>query len=193
MADQQYAHQRSATGSFIARQYYGPMGVKPFYEGWERVQRRLVDRLPALGPEELELRGVDGWPIWGLVSHIAGGRVYWLCGILREPGSETTAFPDPFGECWEDRPDHPRSSAELLFAVESSWRIVESCLERWTPEMLGETFTRELGDAVQRHTRQSVLTRLLSHDAFHVGEVSLVLGMNGLPSMDPWEPPSPAR
>jgi hypothetical protein len=167
------------------------MGVKPFYEGWERVQRRLVDRLPALGPAELELQGADGWPIWGLVSHLAGARVYWLCGVFREPGTETTAFPDPFGESWEDQLDHPRSSAELLFAVESSWRIVESCLERWTPEMLGETFTRERGGAVQLHTRQSVLTRLLTHDAFHVGEVSLVLGMNGLASMDPWEPPPP--
>lgn len=167
------------------------MGVRPFYEGWERVQRRLVDRLPALGPEELALRGIDNWPIWGLVSHLAGGRVYWLCGIFREPGAETTAFPDPFGECWEDDPNHPRNSEELLFAVESSWRIVELCLERWTPEMLGETFEREIGDVVQLHTRQSVLTRLLTHDAFHAGEVSLVLGMNGLPSLDPWEPPAP--
>jgi uncharacterized damage-inducible protein DinB len=168
------------------------MGVKPFYEGWERVQRRLVDRLPALGSEELALRGIEGWPIWALVSHLAGGRVYWLCGHFRESGAETTAFPDPFGDCWEDQPDHPRSSAELLFAVESSWRIVESCLERWTPEMLGETFERERAGAVQLHTRQSVLTRLLTHDAFHTGEVSLVLGMHGLPSMDPWEPPAPA-
>lgn len=168
-----------------------PMSVKPFYEGWARVQTRLLDRLPALGPEELGLRASpDGWPIWALISHLAGGRVYWLCGIFREPGAETTAFPDPFGECWEDQPDHPRTSAELQFAVESSWRIVESCLDRWTPEMLGETFTRERSGAIQHHTRQSVLTRLLMHDAFHAGEVSLVLGMHDLPSLDPWEPPA---
>ena len=68
----------------------------------------------------------DGWPIWALVSHLAGTRVYWLCGVFQEPGAETTAFPDPFDKCWEDQPDHPRSSAELQFAVESSWRIVES-------------------------------------------------------------------
>ena len=30
-------------------------------------------------------------------------------------------------------------------------------------------------------------------DAFDAGEVSLVLGMHGLPSLDPWEPPAPAR
>jgi uncharacterized damage-inducible protein DinB len=180
------------------------MGVKPFYEGWGRVQTRLLDRLPALGPEELRLRASsDRWPIWALVSHLAGARVFWLCGIFQEPGAETTPFPAlaappaiavprPASQCWEDQPDHPRSSAELLFAVESSWRIVESCLDRWTPEMLGEPFSREWAGAILRHTRQSVLTRLVMHDAFHAGEVSLVLGMHGRPSLDPWEPPAPA-
>lgn len=171
----------------------GAIGVGPIFEGWERVQNRLLDRLPALRPEELALRASpDGWPIWALVSHLAGTRVYWLCGVLREPGAETTAFPDPLGEGWEDQLDVPRSSAELLFAVESSWRIVESCLEGWTPEMLNEAFSREWAGAVQWHTRQSVLSRLVMHDAFHAGEVSLLLGMHGLASLDPWEPPTPA-
>jgi DinB superfamily len=127
--------------------------VGPIFEGCERVQNRLVGRLPALGPEELGLRASpDGWPIWELVSHLAGARVYWLCGVLREPGAEATAFPDPLGEeGWEDRLDVPRGAEELLFAVESSWRIVASCLERWTPEMLDQVFTRELASAIQRH------------------------------------------
>src|SRR5690349_23076426 len=34
----------------------------------------------------------------------------------------------------------------------------------------------------QHHTRHSVLTRLVMHDSFHAGEVSLLLGLNGLPS-----------
>ncbi len=58
--------------------------------------------------------------------------------------------------------------------------------------MLDQAFSREWAGAVQRHTRQSVLTRLVMHDAFHCGEVSLVLGMHGLASLDPWEPPAAA-
>ncbi len=54
--------------------------------------------------------------------------------------------------------------------------------------MLTEVFTRDFNGTLQRHTRHSVLTRLVMHDAFHGGEVSLLLGMNGLPSLDPWEP-----
>ena len=159
------------------------------FEGWQRIQAHLVNRLPTLGPEELQLRATpDGWPIWAIVSHLAGARVYWLCGVFKEAGAETTPFADPFGEDWEDRLDVPRRSDELVFAVESSWQIVQSCLEQWTPDILGETFIRDYEGSVQRHTRHSVLTRLLMHDAFHCGEASFLLGIHGLASMDPWEP-----
>jgi uncharacterized damage-inducible protein DinB len=166
------------------------MRVAPIFEGWQRVQARLIDRMRKAGPEQLQLRAAgDGWPVWAIVSHVAGARVYWLCGVLKEPGAETTPFPDLSGVGWEDRLDVPRRSEELVHALETSWRIVESCLERWTPEMLGETFTRQYAGQVQLHTRQSVLTRLVMHDAFHCGEASLVLGMHGLGSLDPWEAP----
>ncbi len=61
---------------------------------------------------------------------------------------------------------------------------MESCLDRWTPEILGQAFFREWAGEVQLHTRQSVLTRLVLRDAFHCGEGSLVLGMHGLASLD---------
>lgn len=98
------------------------MGVAPIYDGWERIQARLVSRLSTLLPEEALLRASpDGWPIWATVGHLAGARVYWLCGVFREPGAETTPFPDPLGEGWEDQLDAPRTPEELLLAVESSW------------------------------------------------------------------------
>jgi uncharacterized damage-inducible protein DinB len=164
------------------------MSVAPIYEGLQRAQTRLVKRVPALAPQELRLEASAGWPIWAIVSHVAGTRVYWLCGVFKERGAETTPFPDPFGDGWEDRLDVPRSAEELLFALESSWRIVESCLARWTPDALGQVFTRERAGEVQQHTRASVLTRLVMHDAFHCGEISSLLGAHGLESMDPWEP-----
>ena len=165
------------------------MSVAAIYEGWPKVQNHLVARLPNLTPEQLALKASpDGWPVWALISHLAGARVYWLCHIFKEPGADKTPFADPSGDGWEDHLDHPRRAEELLSAVESSWKVVESCLQLWTPEMLTEVFTRDLNGTLQRHTRDSVLTRLVMHDAFHSGEVSLLLGMNGLPSLDPWEP-----
>jgi uncharacterized damage-inducible protein DinB len=165
------------------------MSVAPIFEGWQRVQAQLMRRLPELTPEELALRGSpDGWPIWAIVSHIAAVRVYWLCHFCKEPGAETTPFSDPLAEDWEDRLDVPRRTDELMFAVESSWQIVESCLRRWTPAVLDQVFTRVRSGEAEHHTRQSVLTRLVMHDSFHCGEVSVILGASGLPSMDPWAP-----
>lgn len=164
------------------------MTVASTYEGWSRIQKRLVSRLPELSERDLRLRAsADSWPIWAIVSHLAGTRVYWLCTVCGEPGAESTPFRDPTNEGWEDTLDIPRSSAELLVAIESSGRIVSSCLERWTPAMLDVAFERVRDGTVQLHTRASVLTRIVMHDAFHTGEVSSLLGQHGLPSLDPWE------
>jgi uncharacterized damage-inducible protein DinB len=166
------------------------MSVEAIFEGWQKTQAHLIHRVPKLGPQELQLKASpDGWPIWAIVSHIAGARIYWLCGVVKESGADGTPFPDPLdGDGWEDHLDVPRRPEELEFAIKSSWQIVESCLARWTPEMLAETFTRDRAGQIQLHTRQSVLTRLVMHDAFHCGEVSTLLGAHGLESMDPWEP-----
>ena len=163
------------------------MGIAPMYEGWSRANGQLVNRIRELPPEALHWRATaDAWPIWAMVAHTALARVYWLCHVLTEPGAETTPFTDPSGEGWEDHLDKPRGAADLISAVEVSWRVVESCLNRWTPPMLEEAFTRKATGGVESHTRKSVLIRLVSHDAYHCGEVSLILGMHGLEPIDLW-------
>src|SRR3977135_4148382 len=105
------------------------MSVAAIYEGWQKTQAHLIHRVPTLGPQDLLLTAsADAWPIWAIVSHLAGMRVYWLCAVLKERGAETTPFQDPNGEGWEDHLDVPRRSDELMVALQSSWVIVESCL-----------------------------------------------------------------
>ena len=165
-------------------------GVASFYDRWGQYNGRLVHAIRGLSDEQLKLRVASGkWPIWAIAAHIAGGRVYWLCGVFKESGAEDTPFTDPLsGVGWEDDESVPRGSNELVFALESSWKIIERSLERWTLPMLGEEFTREIGGKTQRHTRQSVLMRLLSHDAFHTGEISQLLSMHDLGEIDLWRP-----
>lgn len=164
-----------------------PASVAPFYAGWRLTNERLAEVVGGLSREQLELKPApDLWPIWATVAHLAGARVYWLCAILQEPGAESAPFSTPTGECWEDDLSHPRQASELIFALDSSWRIVEDCLERWTPDMLQEEVRRELPDGIHGHTRQSVLMRLLTHDASHCGEISVTLGMHGLKEPDLW-------
>jgi uncharacterized damage-inducible protein DinB len=164
--------------------------VGRFYEGWHTYNERITEVVRDLSAEDLEVRPApERWPIWATVGHMAGVRVYWLCGVLGEPGAEATPFPDPLsGFGWEDDLDSPRTSAELTEALESTWRIISACLQTWTPEMLFEAFGRQVGKKTQVYTRQSVLLRLLSHDAYHSGELSQTLGINNLPQVDLWRP-----
>ncbi|MDQ6878518.1 MAG: DinB family protein [Candidatus Dormibacteraeota bacterium] len=164
-----------------------PQSIAPFYEGWRLTNERLVQKIGSLTPEQLALRPApDLWPIWATAGHLAGARVYWLCGILKEPGARDTPFPEPLGDGWEDDPNQPRRADELVLALESTWKVVQGCLERWTYEMLQQEFRREFDGNTQIHTRQSVLMRLITHDAVHVGEISQTLGMNGISEPDLW-------
>jgi uncharacterized damage-inducible protein DinB len=164
--------------------------IRRFYDGWATYNERIVDVVRELTADQLALRPApDRWPMWATIGHTAGTRTYWLCGVLGEPGAETTPFPDPLsGVGWEDDEDNPRGAEELVMAWDTTWRIIAGCLDRWTPVMLQDEFVRETPLGKQIHTRQSVLMRLISHEAYHAGELSQTLGIHGLRQIDLWQP-----
>ena len=150
------------------------------YRGWSFTNDALISAIAPLSPEQVRLAtGSGDWQIWMSASHIAGARVFWLCTVFGEPGAETTPFTDP-SVGWEDDPSHPRRADELVHALESSWRIVERALDTWTIESLSQEARRVRGNEVRIHTRQSVLMRMITHDAYHAGEIALTLGAHGL-------------
>lgn len=165
------------------------MSIRPFYDRWPQYNRRLADVIARLTDQQLALRpSPEHWPVWAVIGHIAGTRVYWLCSVVGESGAETTPWPDSNGEGWEDDLDHPRSGAELVAALGSTFGIVERVLDEWTPEMLGEEVERFYGEERQHHSRASILQRLMTHEAYHGGEISQTLGLNGLDPVYIWRP-----
>jgi hypothetical protein len=54
--------------------------------------------------------------------------------------------------------------------------------------MLSTEFERWYGDQRQVHTRTSVLQRVLTHEAYHDGEVALALGAHHLDPVYIWRP-----
>jgi uncharacterized damage-inducible protein DinB len=166
------------------------MSIRLFYDRWPQYNRRLAEVIAPMTEEQLAIRpSPERWPIWATVGHTVSARVYWLCGIVGEPGADATPWPDPINdEGWEDDLDHPRSGAELVGAIDSTWAIVGRCLDRWSPEMLDEKVERVYGDVPQVHSRSSILQRLLTHEAYHCGELSQTLGIAGLPQIDLWRP-----
>ena len=165
------------------------MSIRLFYDRWPQYNHRITEIVGAMTDEQLAIRpSPEHWPMWAIAAHMAGTRVYWLCHVLGEPGAETTPWPDPNGDGWEDDLNRPRTAPELVTALDTTWAIVDGCLDRWTPEMLGEEFERIHGDQRQLHSRTSILQRLLTHDAYHVGELSQTLGIHHLPEIYIWRP-----
>jgi len=157
------------------------------YADWAGYQRRIAARLGAMSEADLGLAvEINGWPIWAVAGHTAGARVYWLCHVLGEPGAETTPFTDPTGFGWEDDLTTVRSRDDVVRAFDTSWRVVAGCLERWTPPDLDREVRRTGPAGTQVHTRQSILLRLLTHEAYHAGEISLTLARHGGEPIDLW-------
>jgi hypothetical protein len=96
-------------------------GIGRFHEPWQIHNERIIEVISGMSDEELAIRPVpDGWPIWAIVAHTAGARVWRLCRVFGEPGVETARFVDSEGMGWEDDPDHPRNADELVSALETS-------------------------------------------------------------------------
>ena len=163
--------------------------IRLAFSMWPQYNRRLREVIGAMTDEQLAIRPApDLLPIWATVGHTAAMRVYWLCDIVGEPGAESTPLWDGGTIDWADDLDLPRGADELVTAVDSTFRIVESCLDRWTPDMLEDTIERSYGGTTQVHSRSSILQRLLTHEAWHCSELSQTLGIHGLPQIDLWRP-----
>jgi uncharacterized damage-inducible protein DinB len=169
-----------------------PVGMSPtvttLYPDWAQHAARIRDAVASLAAAQLALSaGPSHAPIWALAAHVAGTRVYWLCGVFGEPGADRTPFARPLAdEGWEDDKTHPRSGEELAWALDSSFEVVRDTLGRWTVDDLARTAERVYRGVSQVHTRASVLNRLFTHDAFHGGEISQLLGLHGIGAIDLW-------
>jgi len=170
-----------------------PSSIRPFYADWAGLNRRIVEGIRRLEPADLALPvharrdwPGDPWPIWAVLGHMAGVRVFWFCDVFGEPGAEATPFP---GETpgWEDDLSHPRSADELADAFLSTWQVIEGLLARWAPADMDHTVQRdEAGRPPEIHTRQSILMRMIVHEGYHLGEINIALAAGGREPIDPW-------
>ena len=164
------------------------MTIRPAYSQWPRYQARLRDVIATLTPEQLAIQpSPERWPLWASIGHLACQRVFWLCDFAGEPGADTTRFTNAVYDCpGDDDLEHVLSASDLVDALDSTFRIVEACLDRWTLEMLDHVLTRPEWDDSWAHSRGAVIQRVFSHDVYHVAELNEALGAAGLPQVDLW-------
>ena len=119
--------------------------------------------------------------MWATLGHALCQRVFWLCDFAGEPGAATTRFTNATYNCpGDDDLENVLSAEQLVEAIDSTYRIIDACLDRWTLESLDETLRRPEWDESWVHKRGAVIQRVFTHDISHIAEVNEILSANGL-------------
>lgn len=141
------------------------------FESWFDYQQALKRAIAPLTDEQLRQRLLPGLRTPGeIAEHIVFGRALHLRRTLGDEAVELTPFLR-----WQDADDPPHTATEILEGLDLTWRVITSCVTRGEP-----------GDAITEEEVLSVQTiwGLLDHDLPHAGELSLLLGADGLPGVE---------
>ncbi len=150
------------------------------YENWRGYNGKLQKSIAPLTNEQLLLQPAPRmWPLGQIVQHIISVRAGWFTGTLQDADQMMDQYME-WGQL--DSPD--RSAAEMVLGLEETWAFIQSRLQRWTPADCARTFPDEWDGQIQQVSRSWVIYHVLEHDLHHGGEVSLILGMNGLGGVD---------
>ncbi len=190
------------------------LSLLPFYAGWGRYQQSLVAAIAPLTQEQLALRTTpQHWSIGMYVTHIVANRAWWFHARMGEGSDDLTPLELwALGVCEADvDPCHP--AAELVAALEKTWRMIEETLARLTPADLERRVppldeeqrahhahlvepalqpyarmwlerSRQSGEARPAVSFQSIIWGVLAHDIHHGSEISTTLGIHGLPVVE---------
>jgi uncharacterized damage-inducible protein DinB len=144
-----------------------------YYSGWDDYQISLARTAARLTPEQLAWRpSAEQRTVGDLAQHIVEGRIGWIGQFLGEGSARLNA--------WAPASPGSPTAAELVDGLEATWRMIEAALARWTTEDLAQPYTIDYNGKDYRITRQWVLWHVLSHDIHHGGELTLMLGMQGV-------------
>ena len=144
----------------------------------------LVKAIAPLDDAQLDLSAAP--PLWSvrmLVSHIAAVRAWWFHSWMGEGDAGWDKY-----HAWDDLEEmSSRQAPELTRALEETWALVAASMERWTTADLDEEFRRPTPNAKGERplrSRQWIVWHVAEHDVHHGGELSLTLGMHGVPGLD---------
>lgn len=142
------------------------------FESWRDYQAALKRAIAPLTEEQLQRRLIPGRRTPGeIAEHIVFGRALHLHRTLGEGVADLTPL---LG--WEDADDPPHTAAEILQGLELTWRLITDCLMRGSPnDLISE---EEEAPIVQ------TIWGLFDHDLPHAGQLSLLLGADGLPGVE---------
>ncbi len=141
------------------------------FESWLDYQEALKRAIAPLTEEQLQRRLLPGLRTPGeIAEHIVFGRAKWVQHALGEEAAELTPLLR-----WDDPDDPPHTAAEIVQGLEQTWRFISAYLMRGS----ASDVLPEREEAILRS-----IWGLLDHDLPHAGELSLLLGADGLPGVE---------
>ena len=141
------------------------------FESWYDYQEALKRAIAPLTVQQLQRRMMPNLRTPGeIAEHIVFGRALHLHQTLGERAAELTSLLQ-----WDDAGNPPHTAAEILEGLELTWKVITDCLMRGSPT-----------DVISEQDQSIIQTiwGLLDHDLPHAGELSLLLGADGLSGVE---------
>ena len=168
------------------------ISLQAVYAGWDGYNQSIINAIKELSPEQLAWRPAENlFSIGEMVRHISLGRITWFLR-MDAPGSAEIANrinawetdKDGNKHIIEDQVVNANDPEELVRWLELSWQIIEKTLATWTISDLDQTYRHIWNGDAYTPSRQWTIWRILSHDIHHGGEMSLMLGMQGIEAFE---------
>ena len=156
------------------------LSLTSVFAGWDVHHQRIVKMIAPLTREQLLLRSAPHlWHVSILAAHVIGARAFWFHEIMHEGPPEIAGW---LG--LDDIEESARTVERLVQGLNETWAMIAAVLDRCSLADLDATFERVYPTQVRTFTRQSLIMRVLTHDAHHGGEISQILGMHGVMGID---------
>ncbi len=166
--------------------------LQTIFDGWNGYHQSIVNAVAPLTLGQLVWRPADNFNSVGeLVRHISLGRVTW-CLRMGAPGSAEIASQihewetdsDGNQDVVEKSITSTESSTELVRWLENTWQMIDRTLTTWTFSDLARTYKHTWNGKIYTPSRQWTLWRVMNHDLHHGGELSLMLGLQGIEAFE---------
>lgn len=157
-----------------------PVTLSTLFEGWDGYQTSLLHAVQPLTPDQLAWRPAP-WlrSVGEVAAHIALGRVVWFAR-MPAPGSLEL---EPEARLASE-PALAQDKDGLVSWLVHSWQMIADTLQQWTVRDLSRTYRQEYGGKIYSVSYQWTIWRILTHDTHHGGELSLMLGMQGIEAFE---------
>ncbi|HET9905254.1 MAG TPA: hypothetical protein VFQ23_01395 [Anaerolineales bacterium] len=140
------------------------------FESWQDYQDALKRAIMPLTDAQLQRRLLPGLRTPGeIAEHIVFGRALHLHRTLGTVEELTPLLR------WEDTDNPPHTAAEILQGLELTWQVITASLMRGSPT---DDISEDEAPIAQ------TIWGLLDHDLPHAGELSLLLGADGIAGVE---------